>query len=523
MGSIVLTTTSDKNIPVQITHLVLDGSAQWVIGRNVTSRSNIEHIEQNALVFVADGERDSISIIDDNFLSYIALDRFTVTRNQGSTLSCLSAVTLDTTPWSDVKKIIDNVHKHVCSHGSFTDSKILLERNGIWNHAVASYLSEVVNDFTTCRSTAVLQTNRKVSISSLSKEFNVILCIDHLYLDGIRLTHCMDLVFRYSAAHVVSTATLTEAIIAFEACWVSQFWYPDCIRADTAFLLCEFKKYTENMGIPLQPVSPGRHSKNAIESKHNIIPSIFIRLKEAAGTELDPKLAAYKSVSISNDLYGNETKSAFELAKSFSKSISGKPIDNIIPDDVRNARDQLRARRKLALILRSKAVTEEPISIGDLVEIYQKKEHEKRGKWSAPKPVISVNTNAHSVTVPGRNGRNITVAFEDIRSAVRQDSFTQMVKDSSDVMTEIIQDQIVADSPSENTADASESSEKELGTDGTDLSIESSVVVPGVGDRIFVFWPLEDQSFNGTVHSEAEDVRLNIHYDDEDEECLDIS
>ena len=182
----MLTATSDKNNAVQITHLVLDGSSQWIIGRNITSRSTIEQYDQTAPVFVANGERDSIAIIDDSFLSYIALDRFTVTRNQGSALLCLSAVTLDTTRWSDVKKIIGKVHKHVCGHASFTDYKILL---GHRNNSVSSYLSKVVNDCTACRSTAVPKPNCEVSISSLSKEFNESLCIDHLYLDGIRLTH----------------------------------------------------------------------------------------------------------------------------------------------------------------------------------------------------------------------------------------------------------------------------------------------------------------------------------------------
>ena len=82
---------------------------------------------------------------------------------------------------------------------------------------------------------------------------------------------------------------------------------------------------------------------------------------------------------------------------------------------------------------------------------------------------------------------------------------------------------MVADTPSEETVNAPESSEKELRTDDADLSVDSSVVVPGVGDRISVFWPLENQSFDSTVHSEAEEGRLNIHYDDGDEECLDIS
>ena len=191
----------------------------------------------------------------------------------------------------------------------------------------------------------------------------------------------MDLVSRYLGAHVVSTATLKDAIVAFEACWVSQFWHPDSIRVDTAFMLGEFKKYTEQLGIPLLPLPPGRHSKNAIESKHNIIRSIFIRLKEAAGSDFDPELAPYKSVSISNDLYDNEIMSAFELAKGFSKSIAAKPLDNVIPDDVRDARDQFQTRLKPAPILRSKAVTEVPLSVGDLVETYQKRDHKKRGKW----------------------------------------------------------------------------------------------------------------------------------------------
>lgn len=106
----------------------------------------------------------------------------------------------------------------------------------------------------------------------------------------------MDLVSRYSSAHVVTSINLKEAVIAFEAPWVSQFWYPDSIRADKAFQVGTFKEYAEKLYIPIHPVLPGRHSKNAIESKHSIIRTIFIRLKEAAGEDFDPKLAAYKAV-----------------------------------------------------------------------------------------------------------------------------------------------------------------------------------------------------------------------------------
>ena len=127
---------------------------------------------------------------------------------------------------------------------------------------------------------------------------------------------------------------MKEAIVAFEASWVWQFWYPDSIRADKASQVGDFKEYAEKIGIPIHPVPPGRHSKNAIESKHNIIRTVFLRLKEAAADDFNPILGTYKAVSISNDLYGNDTMSAFELAKGFSCPVSAKPIDNVVPDDI---------------------------------------------------------------------------------------------------------------------------------------------------------------------------------------------
>lgn len=72
--------------------------------------------------------------------------------------------------------------------------------------------------------------------------------------------------------------------------------------------------------------------------------------------------------------------------------------------------------------------------------IYNKKGHNKRGKWSAPKPVISANHDSRLVTVQSRKGRQINVAFENTRAFVKQDGFTQLVQDSMDAMNDIIQD-----------------------------------------------------------------------------------
>lgn len=180
------------------------------------------------------------------------------------------------------------MHNHVCGHASFTNYKLLLERNGLSNDAVEAYLIQITKSCTSCRATAMPQPSRKVSISYLSTEFNEVLCIDHLYKDEMRLMHFMDLISRYSAAHVVSSSTFKEAIMGFEACWVSQFWYPDSIRADKAFIHGDFKKYEDTPGIRLESVPPGRHSKNAIESKQNIIRGIYLRLKADSEADFDP-------------------------------------------------------------------------------------------------------------------------------------------------------------------------------------------------------------------------------------------
>ena len=94
LGSIVLTVTSDQGTPFQITHLVLDGSTKWFIGRNVTRKANIEQIGRNALVFLVDGEREHIFIVNDNFLRYPYLDRFKSSYNNCNhvDLSCSSTV-----------------------------------------------------------------------------------------------------------------------------------------------------------------------------------------------------------------------------------------------------------------------------------------------------------------------------------------------------------------------------------------------------------------------------------------------
>lgn len=101
--------------------------------------------------------------------------------------------------------------------------KLLIERNGLWSETVADYVSRLIEICHACRATAPPHPNRKVSISSLSRNFNEAVCVDHFYLESVSFLHCMDMATRFSAAFVVKSMTLEEAIFEFESCWLSQF------------------------------------------------------------------------------------------------------------------------------------------------------------------------------------------------------------------------------------------------------------------------------------------------------------
>jgi len=83
---------------------------------------------------------------------------------------------------------------------------------------------------------------------------------------------------------------------------------------------------------------------------------------------ISPKIAAIEAIKISNDLYGNDVMSAFEIAKGFSRPIwnqSIKPVDS----ELIEAHDNLCAKRKMNKILRSHSHDRNVIGTADLVQV----------------------------------------------------------------------------------------------------------------------------------------------------------
>jgi len=332
LRSIVLAATSDSGREVLIRHLVLDGSSQWVIGKNVTQKANILHLSKNALQFSHSGDVEHISLLNSNFLSYIPLTVFVPECQLSSALSGINGNLMADEPWCEVKAVVDKVPKHVCGHANFTDMRMLLERNGLWNDTVEDYVDKLISDCTACRSTAPPQPSHKVSISTMSKEFNDTVCVDHFYLESVRLMHCMDIVTRFSAAFVVTSSSMDDAVFAYESCWLSQFWQPSAILGDKAFAHGSFKSYLESCEIRFKCVPPRRHSKNPLERKHGIIRSIFLKL-QTASTDTQPELLALRAVEISKDLYGNDVMSSSEMAKGYTKPVLPGHVAEV-PDEV---------------------------------------------------------------------------------------------------------------------------------------------------------------------------------------------
>ena len=340
--------------------------------------------------------------------------------------------------------------------------------------------------------------------------------------------HVMDAASRYSVGAVVEDTSMRQAIVVLDAHWVTPFWTPDVVAYDSEFKNSIFINYLKDQGIDARPLPSRRHNKNVLESKHRIIRDVFLRLKEegqVAEDDCKQSLCVQQAIRISNDLYGNDVLSAQELAKGYSRPLESGVIPKSLSQDLIDAHQTLLAKRKLTLILRSKTFDEIPIAVGDLVQVFIKKQNQKRGKWSQNKPVLAYDFPNRTITVPGSNGRKICAAIEDVRPAIRdnelaaavQDAIDEMDRNLDEVVEEIVEIRKGDDEQDSNQDDIRNHQEPddEIDCIGTNL--------PNVGDQIEVYWPLDKSFYGGTVEDYDEQIgKHSVKYFDGDEEHLNL-
>lgn len=186
------------------------------------------------------------------------------------------------------------------------------------------------------------------------------------------------------------------------------------------------------------------------------------------------------------------------------------------------------------MILKSKATFEEHVKIGAMIEVYQKTSLDKKGIWSTPKGFLKVDHDARSLIVPGKAGKHVTVAFEDVRKTISEESFAHAVQQTIDSI-----DKTVEDEAQETSHEVTETVESGLrshiemcaaGEDNdADFSKISEVTAPGNvnenvnrGDRVEVYWPIDRVYYPGVVQTMHCDGCVTIQYDDGGSERLNM-
>lgn len=258
-----------------------------------------------------------------------------------------------------------------------------------------------------------------------------------------------------------------------------------------------------------------------------------------------------QAVRISNDLYGNSVLSFYEMTRGFSRPTGGIP--NAGPEELDEPQLELDAKRNLTRILRSKYFTDFKYVIVALVEVFVKGQHEKRGKWSSPRTVSSYDPTTLTVTLPCRNSNTVKAAFEDLRHAVQNDSFSDMAWKANDDVDETIRTLLhfePASTQENSDVELYEKVETESDWFYTDYSSEPCMMpgpssrmlqivtlennepdvsspdgpqaVPSVGSNISVYWSLDNRYYMSQVFT-IENGRHTILCDDGDVKQLGLA
>lgn len=260
---------------------------------------------------------------------------------------------------------------------------------------------------------------------------------------------------------------------------MAQLWPPISVQGDQAFAKKEFCEYLKLNGTEFRPVPSRRHHKNTFEPKHGIIISIFLRLQHASPL-VNKTVLALQAVSISNNLYGSDLTTSFEIAKGYSKPLVAYSTPNPISPDLINARNNLLAKRKFNLIMLTKATNNPVVSTGDLVHVYVLNGHDKRVRWSSPQVVQIIDRSAGTVSVPGMNGHTIVAAIEDFISAILDDDLATSIVELIDKLDIELEDALDMDEISAETnpitdfsadfADLNESSTHDISNSNSNTS-----------------------------------------------------
>lgn len=191
----------------------------------------------------------------------------------------------------------------------------------------------------------------RISPCTMNRQFNTVVCVDHMNLDDNLVFHIMDSTSRYSVRDVVDTVSMWNAIPLFEALWVSSFWTPKSVLFDPAFEKFGFTNNLKSLGIEARPIPPRRHNKYVLEPKQRTIREVYLGLKAEAQPDCTQaeRVLMQRAIKTSNDLNWTDVCSAQELAEGYTRAVKEDSFPENVPTEILEAHDKLIARRKLSI------------------------------------------------------------------------------------------------------------------------------------------------------------------------------
>ena len=318
---------------------------------------------------------------------------------------------------ADKKKLANILHER--THASPASLRMLTQRNGKWDNALARHIEALSATCNICVRTGRPLPSRKVSLSHIHGRFNSTVGVDFFYWSRdsshtIPCMHAMCMGTSFSEAEPVSSRDTREAANTFESLWIHQHGRPGHVACDPEFNSSSFLEMLSRYGIGQQPRPARRHNKmGRVERKHQTIKLILSRIALAIPNATDRWIIKF-GLFISKILAGNKLASSFELARGYTPSLVGTQMLKV-PQQVLEAHKDLIAQRTLHKILRTKAMS--PVAARLLppgAKIYGYVEV-KKGSWvRRPYSVISCDGIKGEVRA-ARRGPKTLLALEDVR------------------------------------------------------------------------------------------------------------
>lgn len=154
----------------------------------------------------------------------------------------------------------------------------MLERNQLWSDNADEYIKQLITNCCEYRYTMLSHPPRKVSLCSINRSFNQLVCVHHISIDEYCILHAMNTKTRFSVSVICNDTSMNIAMYVLQMGWLTPFWSPEFIRCDDDFNNSKFKDFFSAAGTNFEFIAPRQHQKNVLESKHGILRFNYPRL-----------------------------------------------------------------------------------------------------------------------------------------------------------------------------------------------------------------------------------------------------